>query len=80
MPWPKQVAVSAAQRAHFSGDIGGISRKPDRVPVAAQPFAYRRGAADRGQLGPGRGRLHGAGRAEIAIPRSFDAVTKWNSG
>ena len=57
-----------AQHAHFSGDIGGVSGEADRVPVAPQQFAHRRAAGDRRQLGPGRGRLQGIGRAEIAIP------------
>ena len=57
-----------AEHAHFSGDIGGVGDEPDRVPVAPEQFAHRRAAADRGQFGPGRGRLHGIAGAEIAIP------------
>ena len=57
-----------AERAELAGNVGGVGRKADRVPVAPQQFAHRRAAADLGQLGAGGGRLHGIGGAEIAIP------------
>ena len=64
-----------AEHAHFSGDIGGVDDETDRVPIPPQQFARRRAAADRRQLGPGRGRLHGVAGPEIAIPlRDVHAV------
>ncbi len=58
-----------AERANFSGSIGGVGRKPDRVPIAAQQFSHRCAAADLGQFGPACGWPHGVGSAEFAIPR-----------
>src|SRR6185369_8658727 len=53
-PVAKQDQV-LAKDAHFSGDIGGVGLKPNRVPVAAQKLAHRRSPADRRQLDAGRG-------------------------
>src|SRR5258705_10625170 len=47
-----------AEYAHFSGDIGGVGNKSDRVPVAPQQLAHLRSAADRGHIGPRLVRLH----------------------
>ena len=74
-----------AEHAHFSGDIGGAGDEADRVPVAPQQFAHRCAAADGGQFGPGRGRLHGIAGPEIAIPlRNVHAVSSrhgfWRRG
>src|ERR1700726_3677156 len=40
MPVAEQDQV-LAQRPDFSGDVGGVGRKPDRVPVAPEQFPHR---------------------------------------
>ncbi|MGY4419174.1 hypothetical protein ACVWY2_001599 [Bradyrhizobium sp. JR6.1] len=67
MPVAEQDQVFA-ECTDFSGDIGGVADEADRVPVAAQQLAHRCAADDRGELGPGGGRFHRIGRAEIAVP------------
>ena len=56
------------QRADFTGNIGGVSRETNRVPIAPQQFAHRRTPTDLGQFRSGCGGPHGVGGAEIAIP------------
>ena len=57
-----------AEDTDLAGNIGGVGHQADRMPVTPEQFPHRRAAPDLGQLGPGRGRLHGIGRAEVAIP------------
>jgi hypothetical protein len=57
-----------AERTDFKRYVAGIGHKTDRVPIAAEQFTHSRTASDRGQFGPGDGRSHGIGGAEIAIP------------
>ena len=57
-----------AQRANLLRRVGGVADEPDRMPVAAEQFAHRRAAHDRGELGARVRRLHRIGGAEIAIP------------
>ena len=67
MPVAEQDQV-LTQRTNFSGDVGGVSHKTDRVPVTPEQFPHRRAAPDLGQFGPAGGRPHGVGGAEVAIP------------
>ena len=53
MPVAEQDEI-LTERADFSGNIGGVARKADRVPIAPQQFPHRRAATDLGQFGPGR--------------------------
>jgi hypothetical protein len=57
-----------AECPDFAGNVGGVGRQTDWVPVAPQQFAHRGATADLGQFGAAGGRLHGIGGAEIAIP------------
>ncbi|MGY4461012.1 hypothetical protein ACVWYI_004972 [Bradyrhizobium sp. LB13.1] len=57
-----------AEGTHLLRRVGGITDKSDRMPVAAEQFAHRRAAHDRGELGTCERRLHRIGGAEIAIP------------
>src|SRR5712671_975792 len=60
MPVAEQDEVFA-ERANFSGDVGGVGHKTDRVPVTPEQFPHRRAAPDLGQFGPRGGRLYGIG-------------------
>ena len=53
MPVAEQDQI-LAEYTDFSGNVGGVGGKADRVPVAPQQFPHRRAAPDLGQFPPGR--------------------------